>query len=354
MKACVLHAVGDLRCEEVPAPAAGRGEVCVRVGACGVCGSDIPRVFSKGTYRFPTVPGHELAGTVEETGPDVDPSWVGMRVAVFPLLPCGACDPCRIGAYAQCADYDYIGSRSDGGFAERVRVPVWNLVEVPEGVSLEEAALTEPAAVAVHALRQAGVDIGDTVAVYGAGPIGLMLALWARAWGAAQVLLVDIDPEKLSFARALGQGMVCNGRDQDAPAWIREQTGGRGADVVVEASGSSAAFEQCMLSARPFGRVVLMGNPAGAMTLSQEGYWAILRKELKVSGTWNSTYGVMPRDEWRLALRFMAEGRLDLKPLITHRVGLEELPEVLAKIRDRKIFSNKVMYVEATDVKGTA
>lgn len=353
MKACVLHKIGDLRCEQVATPSPRSGEVLLRVAACGACGSDIPRVFTKGTYRFPMIPGHELAGVVTEVGSDADPSWVGKAATVFPLLPCRACGPCLVGAYAQCEAYDYLGSRSDGGFAEYVRVPEWNLVPVPGGVSLEEAAMTEPAAVAVHALRQGGIDIGDTVAIYGAGPIGIMLALWARAWGAGRVLLVDIDSNKLDFARDLGFDNTCNGRDTDAPGWVRQAAGGAGADVVVEASGSSAAFEQCMLSARPFARVVLMGNPSGEMKLSQEGYWAILRKELKVIGTWNSTYGVMPRDEWRLSLEYMASGRLDLKPLITHRVALEELPGALAMLRDRTSFANKVMYVNP-DVKGNA
>jgi L-iditol 2-dehydrogenase len=230
---------------------------------------------------------------------------------------------------------------------------VWNLTPVPERVTLEEAAMAEPAAVAVHALRQAGIDVGDRVAIYGAGPIGIMLAQWARAWGAGRVMLVDVDPQKLDFARNLGFDNTCDGARLDAPRWIVDATEGRGADLVVEASGASPAFEQCMLSARTFGRVVLMGNPAGEMKLSQEGYWAILRKELKVFGTWNSVYGVPPRDEWRLALDFMATGRLDLKPLITHRVALEGLLDALVLVRDRLAFSNKVMYVDPT-TKGTA
>jgi L-iditol 2-dehydrogenase len=213
--------------------------------------------------------------------------------------------------------------------------------------------MTEPAAVAVHALRQAGIDIGDTVAVYGAGPIGLMIAQWARAWGAGRVLVIDIDRDKLDFARNLGFDNTCNGKEADAPRWVHDATEGRGADLVIEASGSSPAFEQCMLSARAFGRAVLVGNPAGEMKLSQQGYWAILRKELRVHGTWNSSYGVMPRDEWRLALEFMATGRLDLEPLITHRVGLAGLPDALVMLRDRSEFANKVMYV-APNTKGVA
>ena len=170
MKACVLHAIGDLRTEEVTVPVPGPGWVLVKVAACGVCGSDIPRVFEKGTYRFPLIPGHEFAGVVDAVGEGVDAARIGQRAAVFPLVPCMRCAMCAVGAYAQCADYDYLGSRCDGAFAEYVVAPEWNLVPVPDGLSLEEAAMCEPAAVAAHALRQAKIDLGATVAIFGAGP----------------------------------------------------------------------------------------------------------------------------------------------------------------------------------------
>lgn len=344
MKACVLHAIGDLRYEEAPDPGPGPGMALVAIKACGVCGSDIPRVFEKGTYRFPTIPGHEMAGEVVAVGTGCEPEFVGKAVAVFPLIPCRRCVACEIGAYAQCADYNYLGSRCDGGFAEYVVAPEWNLQVVPEGIPYEWAAMTEPVAVAAHALRQAGLDLGDSVAIFGAGPIGLMLGLWARIWGANRVLMVDIDDGKLAFARELGFHETCNPRNSDAVAWIRATTR-HGADVVVEASGSSAAFEQSMMAARTFGRVVLMGNPAGEMRLSQKAYWAILRNELKVMGTWNSAYSSLPRNEWRLALDAMASGALNLAPLITHRVGLAELPEAMAAMRDRKLSGAKLMFV---------
>ena len=346
MQACVLHGIGDLRCEERPRPKPGPGEVLLRVGACGVCGSDIPRVFKKGTYSFPLIPGHEFAGIVEEVGPDTEPFWLGRKAAVFPLIPCRRCAPCQVGAYAQCEDYDYLGSRRDGGFAEYVTVPTWNLLAVPMELSLEEAALVEPAAVALHALRRANLDAGDSVLIFGAGPIGLLLGLWGRTLGAGRIMLADIDLDRLRFARSLGFDHLHDATPGDTPDWTRRKTG-RGADVAIEGSGSAPAFEQCMLAARPFGRVVLMGNPAGEMQLSQDGYWAILRKELKVIGTWNSAYSELPHNEWKLALEYMADGRLPAGKLITHRTGLDGLPECLLMLRDRKAFSNKVMYVNS-------
>jgi L-iditol 2-dehydrogenase len=245
-----------------------------------------------------------------------------------------------MGAHAQCEDYDYLGSRSNGGFAEFVAAPVWNLLPIPENVPFEEAAMVEPAAVAAHALRQAGVNPGDVVLIFGAGPIGLIMGMWARLWEAGETLLIDIDGSRLEFARQLGFQPVFNPTEGSVAAWLKE-IAPRGADVVVEASGSSAAFEQCMLTARAFGKVVLVGNPAGEMRLPQGAYWAILRNELKVFGTWNSIY----RNDWELTLGSIASGQLDVKPIITHRVALSELPGALVMMRDRTVFHNKVMYV---------
>jgi len=345
MKACVLHGIGDIRYQEVPDPVAGEGEVLIKVRASGVCGSDIPRVFAKGTYRFPTIPGHEFAGEVTSVGEGVDGSLIGGAFAVFPMIPCRRCALCLVGDYAKCRDYDYYGSRRDGAFAGMIAVKAWNLVPVPEGLSYEEAAMAEPAAVAIHALRNGGVEAGDSVAIFGAGPIGLMLAEWAKAWGAGKVMLVDVDGSKVAFAKGLGFERAYDGSGGDAVSWVLSETEGMGADLCIEGSGASAALEQCLGSARPSGRVVAMGNPIGEMRLSQKGYWDLLRKELKVSGTWNSGYSDFPRNDWRLSLEYMRSGRLDVRRFITHRADLSEAVGVLGMMRDKKAFFNKVMFV---------
>ena len=343
VRAAVLHAVGDLRIEEVERPAPHRGEALIHVKACGVCGSDIPRVFTKGTYSFPLIPGHEFAGQIVSVGEGGDPKLIGRKAAVFPLIPCRNCAPCEIGEFAQCERYDYMGSRRHGAFAEYIAAPLWNVVPAPDVLTYEELAMTEPAAVALHALRQAGIDIGDQVLISGAGPIGIMLAKWAYAWGASKVLLSDIDPAKLTFARSLGFADTVNALEEDAAEWARRATG-RGVDVAVEGAGGSSSLEVCVKAARSFGRVVLMGNPAGEMKLSQNGYWEILRKQLTLRGTWNSGYAGLPKNEWKLVVDAMASGRIDLKPLVTHRVSLDGLNEAMEMMRDRRAFFNKVMF----------
>lgn len=345
MKACVLHHIGDLRYEDVNDPALKPGEVLVKIKASGVCGSDIQRVWEKGTYSFPTIPGHEFAGEIIAAADDSGQHLIGKRAAVFPLLPCRSCDACRIGEYAQCSDYNYFGSRCDGGFAEYICVPVWNLVIVPDTLSYEEAAMIEPAAVAVHALRQAGITVGDNVAIFGAGPIGLMLASWARLWGADKTILVDIDQGKIAFARSLGFEDIINSAEEDAAAGIKKLTNGRGADVAVEGAGVSAALEQCLKCTRMFGNVVAMGNPIREMTLTQKGYWELLRKQLKISGTWNTSYNSFPTNDWALAASYMSQQKLKVSPFITHRLPLQDCPAALEMMRDKTEFYNKVMIV---------
>jgi L-iditol 2-dehydrogenase len=344
MMACNLHAVGDIRYEEVPVPELRQDEVLLKIKAAGICGSDIPRVFEKGTYHFPTIPGHEFAGVVEAVNP-ADGGLLGKNAAVFPLIPCGKCEACQIGEYAQCSDYDYYGSRRDGAFAEYIAVKKWNLVFVPDGVPPEHAAMTEPCAVALHALRQAGIGLGDTVVIFGAGTIGLLAAQAAKGWGAGQVVLADVDMVKLNFARELGFVHAVDSKTADVAEYIRNITGGKGADVCLEASGAVSAVEGCLRAAKTFGRVVLMGNPARNMDISQKAYGEILRKQLTLRGTWNSSYNDSCND-WRLAIQCMENGVFDLSKLITHRFGLADCARAFELARNRSEFWVKILFVD--------
>lgn len=344
MNALVLHGIGDLKIENVEKPEPKAGEVRIRVGACGVCGSDIPRCFVKGTYHFPTVPGHEFAGTIDALGEGVEGFAVGDEVAVFPLLWCGKCDACQRKAYAQCSDYDYLGSRSDGAFAEYVNAPTQNLIPVPKGVSMGAAAMTEPAAVARHAVERAGaMKQGEQVAIFGAGPIGLMVAQWARAAG-GDVMLCDIVPEKLEQAKSLGFERVFNSMEGNPVDWINEQTGGEGATVCIEAAGVPITLIQACKAVARAGRLVLMGNPSGDVTLPAAVISQLMRREVSLWGTWNSFYDPeAATDDWREALAAMADGRLQAEQLITHDVPLAESIDALNMMKDQKEFFSKVM-----------
>ena len=155
MKAWILHEIGEIQLEELEKPLPGRGEVLIAVKAAGICGSDIPRIYETGAHTHPLIPGHEFSGVVEAVGSEADAAWLGKRVGIFPLIPCRSCPPCANKLYEMCRHYDYLGSRRNGGFAEYAAVPVECLVELPDNVTFAEAAMLEPMAVAVHAMRRA-------------------------------------------------------------------------------------------------------------------------------------------------------------------------------------------------------
>ena len=323
MKACVLHGVGDLRYEEVPKPVRQSGEVLIKIRASGICGSDVSRVLTKGTYYFPTIPGHEFAGEIVEAD---EPELIGRKCTVFPLLPCLECVNCETGNYAQCIDYGYFGSRNDGGFVEYISVPLWNVVLASDNLSFAEIAMAEPCAVALYALEQSKFKMGDKVCVFGAGPIGIMIGKWARLKGASEITLIDIDERKIAFVENLGFSTKIDGLY----------------DIVIEGAGVSASLEQAMFTARTFGTVVLMGNPLRQMELTQKGYWEILRKELTLKGTWNSGYSTS-NNTWETVLLFMRQ--LDISCLVSHRYKLSECNDAFKMMNDRKEFFNKVMFI---------
>lgn len=341
MKALNLHGVGDLRYEDVAKPMPGSGEVLLKIKAVGICGSDIPRVFTKGTYHFPTIIGHEFAGEIVEAE---DSALVGRGASVFPLLPCGKCPVCREEQYARCSSYDYYGSRRDGAMAEYLAVKRENLCLLPEGVSYEEAAMSEPAAVALHAFKKSGVGSGNTLLIYGIGAIGLIVAQWARAAGVRKILLAARTDDKVEFARKLGFDLAVNARKESLKKLVEKVTGGKGADACIEGTGATEPWAECLELAKAGGRVVCMGNPLGGMNLSQDAYWKILRKELTLLGTWNSSFGSRDND-WQEAVKAMQDKRLDLKSLITHRYALSEYKEAFSLMHERREMYCKVMFV---------
>ena len=349
MKSVRLHSIGDLRCDEVEIPVPHGEELLLRVSACGVCGSDLPRTFAHGSSngKYPLAIGHEFSGEVVAVGENADPALIGAKGAVFPLIPCRECDPCVTGNYAMCEDYDYLGSRRDGGFAEYCLIPsAWHLIR-SQGASMEALAMTEPACVAQHAVRRANVAFGSYVVIYGAGPIGIMAARWARLSG-AQVLLVDIADEKVAFAKGKGFEAV-NSLTDDVPAEIRKRNHGRLADCAIEGTGAGPALAGCIQCVRAKGTIALLGNPGGDTKIPNKLHSMMLRKEVDVHGVWNSSRAPFPVDEWAYTVRMMDEGKLQVEDLITDRFALEEMPQVMEGIRDgsRKIV--KAMYVNTKE-----
>lgn len=344
MKAAVLEAVGTLTITEVPIPTLGNKDVLVKISACGICGSDIPRVVQTGTYHFPTIPGHEFGGRVCEIGADVDANWNGKKVAVIPLIPCKHCSPCSVGDYAQCTNYDFLGSRSDGGFAEYVKVPAENLVEVPEEVDEDSVAFLEPISVALHVVQNCGVNYGDSVVVFGLGAIGIFVAQWAKVFGAAHVFALDLDAEKVRIAKEeLGLiDALCTG-EEDVEAIIKERTCGKMIDVAFEASGSPKAFEQAIFLLRASGKMGLVGRPVDSIALTSDMFEKILRSQLTIKGSWSFEFKDFPHHAWKLSLDALLKGDILTKPIVSHTIPLLDTMKGVALMSDKSEFFYKIL-----------
>lgn len=332
MKAYNLCAINDLQYQEVKNPKCPKGWCLVKVKAVGICSSDIPRIFTKGTYNFPTIPGHEFSGCVARVADDENKGLIGKKVSVFPLIPCRRCKQCQKGHYEMCENYDYIGSRRDGAFAEYVAVPVWNLVELEENVDYKEAAMMEPLAVALHAIKQSGLCRGDSFGVVGTGMIAFAAAQWAKIKGASSVTVLARNETKREIAEKIGNLKYENIEDS-----IEEF------DVVLEAVGTPCAIEQAIKSVKAGGVLVLMGNPSGNIELRQNVYWRILRKQLKLVGTWNSVYERNKDCDWREVKKGLENGEIEAKTLISHVYSSDKLLDGLELMRKHKEAYCKVM-----------
>ena len=327
----------------MPIPELREKDVLVKVSACGVCGSDIPRVLETGTYHFPTIPGHEFGGTIAEAGSGVSKELCGKRVAVIPLIPCKTCKSCETGQYAQCEHYDFLGSRNDGGFAEYVKVPESNLLFVPENVDEEAVAFLEPISVARHVVQNCRVNYGDSVAVFGLGAIGIFVAQWAKAFGAKHVFAIDLDEKKVEIAKSMGLvDALCIGKD-DIDAIVKEKTNGTGIDRAFEASGAGAAFKQAISLLRMEGTLGLVGRPVHSLEIENQTFEKILRFQITIKGTWSFEFKEFPHHAWKQSLDAINAGVIKTEPFISHRIPLEDTLKAVKLMKDKSEFFYKIL-----------
>lgn len=355
MKAWVLHDIAQIEYEETEKPEIKENEVLVEVKAAGICGSDIPRIYKTGTYSFPLIVGHEFSGKVADCASEENKKWLGKRVGIFPLIPCRECPPCREHKYEMCRQYSYLGSRRNGGFAQYAAVPADNLIELPDTVSYEEAAMLEPMAVAVHAMRRAEKLSKDKpIVVCGLGTIGMLLMMFLLDAGFSKLLVIgnkDFQKQKV-LEMGLKEDAYCSSKETDAEKWIMEQTGKRGGAVFFECVGRNETVTLGINSLMPGGELVLIGNPASDICLEKNTYWKILRNQLTLKGTWNSSFLMQDeeevrftRDDWYYVLQRMTEKKISPELLITHRFPLAELDQGFLIMRDKKEGCCKVMGV---------
>ncbi|MDR7427255.1 MAG: alcohol dehydrogenase catalytic domain-containing protein [Armatimonadota bacterium] len=333
MRAARLFATRDMRVVEVERPRPGRGEVVVRIAYTGICGTDIEIYTGRmpfialGLIPLPQTLGHEWSGIVQEVGEGVTEFAPGDRVTGDVTISCRVCEFCKAGRYNICPNRRSVGViRKDGALAEYLVMPAHHVYRIPDGLSLEEAALAEPASCAVHAVRRLGVQPGDRIVVVGDGTLGLLALQAARAAGAGRVVMIGSHDEKLALAQELGAHATVNRHRQDVVQAPLDLCGGK-VEGVIEASGNTAAVAPALRLLRPGGRMVVISiyhEPVPALDLA-----AVTSNEITITGTLAGP-NIFPG-----LLRLMAEGAIRTRPLITHRLPLDEVPEAFKRIEMR-------------------
>lgn len=341
--AVVLHGVNDVRLQEVAPPRPAAGQVLLAMDTVSICGTDVS-FLTKGhvgdyVINKPMIMGHEPSGVVVELGEGVQNLCVGDRVAVEPGVPCGTCERCLAGNYNLCPRSVCCATPPHDGAMRRLYAHAANFCHrLPAGVSLEEGALMEPLSVCVHACRRAGVSPGDRVLICGAGPIGLMSVMVARAMGATEFVATDIYDDRLELARKLGVQHVLNVSGEKSAEQLTDSVirllGGRRADRTIECSGAELSLQLSILATRSCGVVSMVGLGADRATVPLVD--AALR-EVDLHGC-RSYPGCYPA-----AIALVASGRVNLQPLITHRFPLKKALQALETVRLRRGGAVKVL-----------
>ena len=342
MKSAVYYAPGDIRIEERPEPKRERSDVVARVRCCAICGTDL-KLATVGNPRCqpPRIIGHEMVGEVVHAGEDVDILAVGDRITLATTIACGNCPYCSLGLGNMCPGATPISYSYDGAFAELLGIPPaallgGNVISVPDCVDDESAALAEPLSCAINAQQLAGVRSGDKVLIIGGGPLGALHAVLAKSYGASEVMVVQRSEPRLSLLQKLKGITVIDGAHEDVGRAVSERTSSLGADVVIICAPSREAQEESLRLARKGGSISLFASlPKDDADITLDSRM-IHYNELRLVGASDSR-----PEHVRQAIALMAEGRLDLKPIITHRVSLDNLWDGLQLMMNKQ--SLKVM-----------
>ena len=316
MKAVVFRGIGQVEVVEVPLPESpGPGQVLIRVGYCGICGSDL-EAYHTGMYEPGLIIGHEFAGTIFDTGPGVTGWQLGERVVVNDAIPCGACVPCRLGRPQACESLTMIGVTHDGALAEYLTVPAGGLHHLPDEVSLRQGALVEPLAVVLEAVRRSRLQVGDQVLVMGTGPIGLLAVQCALLAGARQVVATEVDPVRAALASRLGAAAVLDPNRENVAVALSRLTGGQGPDIIYICTGAPEPFLDAVSLVRKGGQIYVLGlcvEPVPA------DFMSVVFNDLCIEGS------LAGPSQFPAAIDLLAQGRLDVEALVSHEITLDEV-----------------------------
>jgi threonine dehydrogenase-like Zn-dependent dehydrogenase len=331
MKAIVFRGAGRIEIEEKPRPTPKAGEAVIRITTTTICGTDVHIVKGEYPVRPGLTLGHEPIGIIDELGEGLDDEYsVGQRVLAGAITPCGQCFYCLNGAHSQCrgplGGWRF-GNTIDGAWAEYLLVPDAraNLAPIPDALIDEEVLLVPDVfSTGLSGAERAGIRVGDSVAVFAQGPIGLCATLGARLQGAALIVAIDSLPQRLAMARRFGANVVINHREQDPVTILKRLTGGRGVDVAIEALGRQETFEAALRAIRPGGTLSSLGVYSGKVVAPYDALHAGLGDQTIVT-----TLCPGGKERMRRLMAMIANRRVDLTPLVTHRFGLDDIHEAL-------------------------
>jgi len=335
MKAVVKtkRGLGNVELKDVEVPEIAPDEVLIEVKSTGICGTDVHIYDDAAFYEPPVILGHEYSGVITKVGGEVSNFNVGDRVTSPATIPCGTCFLCKINRVNRCVGKKRIlgAYKANGTFTKYVAVPSKILHKIPDNLSFDEAAVAEPVACAIHNVSErVGINLGDIVVVLGPGPMGLLSLQVAKISGAKQVIVTGVraDKDRLKLAEKLGADLTINVEEEDPVKIVKSLTGGLGADVVLEASGASAARKQAFEIVRRCGKIGLIGLSGKTADINLD---KIVEGELDVIGSWGTVW-----TSWRRALSLISLGKIKVAPLITNKLPLEKWQEGFMMMKERK------------------
>jgi L-iditol 2-dehydrogenase len=347
MQAAVYRGVNDVRLETVPVPEIGAGELLIEVRSCGICGTDLKKIHT-GSHTAPRIFGHETSGVVAAVGRGVTKFAARDRVMVFHHIPCRECYYCRKKTFAQCPVYKKVGctagfEAAGGGFAQYVRVMDWivergGVVRIPDGVPFEQAAFVEPVNTCYKGVQLLDLQADETVLVIGQGPIGILLASLAKRSGAT-ILTSDLYEERHKIAATFGLDHPINAQKTDVVAYVKEMTGGRGADAAILAVAGNPLIRLALDAVRPGGKVMLFAQTLHEEALIDPG--AICLDEKDLIGSYSSSAEIQD-EAAAIVFNGYAEG-YDLTRLVSHRFPLDRAVEAIELASHPQAHSMKIM-----------
>ncbi|MEM3011414.1 MAG: zinc-dependent dehydrogenase [Candidatus Bathyarchaeia archaeon] len=331
MKAAMYYGLGDIRIENMPTPKIGRNEMLVEMKACSICGSDLMGWYLQ--KRVPLVLGHEPTGVVAETGSEVKNFQAGDRVFVHHHVACLTCHYCLHGDYTMCEQFSQTHIEP-GGFAQFFKVPAPNIqidtLKLPETLSFEEATLIEPIACCIRALKKCGIQQGDTIAIIGAGPSGIIHCILAKHFGATQTIVSDMVDYRLEMARKFGADVTVNPQKENFLEKTKEITENKGADVVIVTAPNPKAYENGIQACRKGGTVCIFA-PTPPNTYLNISPHKLFFHEIKITPSYSTSH-----IETRTALQYLLTKEIDAKKLITHRFPLSRISEAFQTAAEGK------------------